>query len=110
MRSLLNPTLIIEALSDSTEAKDRGEKRLCYQTLESLNAYVLVSQNQPLIEIYRRQENGWLYSSVQGLESAVSLDSIGCELRLADVYACLPFPEPQEEMAAPETGAPTPAA
>jgi Uma2 family endonuclease len=95
--TLLNPTLIIEVLSESTEAKDRGEKLICYQTVESLNAYVLVNQAQPLIEIYRRQENGWLYSVVRGLESTLSLETIGCELRLADVYAGVAFQEPPGE-------------
>lgn len=102
--TLLNPTLILEVLSDSTEAIDRGEKLDCYQTLPSLQAYLLVAQNRPHIGIYRRQENGWLYSTTQGLESVVSLDAIGCKLRLVDVYGRIQFPAPQSEAenAAPE--------
>ncbi|HZP81316.1 MAG TPA: Uma2 family endonuclease [Chthonomonadaceae bacterium] len=99
IRSLLNPTLIIEVLSDSTERTDRGEKWMCYQTLESLQSYVLISQDKPLIEVYRRQENGWFYTAVTGLESRVALDAIGCELKLADIYARVPFrvtPPPQD--------------
>ncbi len=101
--SLLNPTLIVEVLSDTTEVKDRGEKFICYQTLETLNTYVLVSQTRPLIEIYRRQENGWHYFAAKDLESMVSLEAIGCELRLADVYARIPFEEPSAATKAPET-------
>jgi Uma2 family endonuclease len=97
MASLLNPTLIVEVLSDSTEATDRGEKWTCYQTLESLQTYVLVSQRQPLLEIYQRQENGWLYVAFTSLEGAVFLDAIGCELRLADVYARIQFPKPPDK-------------
>lgn len=95
--TLINPTLVIEVLSDSTEATDRGEKLRSYQALSSLNTYVLVSQGQPLVEIYRRQERGWLHSVVSGLESVLSLDAIGCELRLADIYDRIALDETQTE-------------
>jgi Uma2 family endonuclease len=97
MASLLNPTLIIEVLSDFTEAADRGEKWTCYQTLESLQTYVLVSQRRPVIETYQRQENDWRYTAVTSLEGVIFLDAIGCELRLADVYARIRFSEPANE-------------
>ncbi|HZP83089.1 MAG TPA: Uma2 family endonuclease [Chthonomonadaceae bacterium] len=96
MRSLLNPTLIVEVLSDSTLQADKGEKWLCYQTLDSLQTYVLVSHQSPVVEAYSRQANGWLYTAVVGLESAVPLESIGCTLRLADIYARVPFPPAAE--------------
>ncbi|HZP80319.1 MAG TPA: Uma2 family endonuclease [Chthonomonadaceae bacterium] len=98
--TLLNPTLVIEVLSESTQAYDRGDKMECYQTLESLQAYVLVSQDKPLITIYRRQDKDWLYSPVKGLESVLTLDAIGCELRLADVYDRIQFPALQSEQPA----------
>jgi Uma2 family endonuclease len=91
MLSLLNPTLLVEVLSRSTERKDRGEKWMCYQTLPSLQTYVLITQESPLIEIYQRQDNGWLYASVTEMAGSVGLDSIGCVLRLSDVYARLPI-------------------
>jgi Uma2 family endonuclease len=90
--SLLNPTLVVEVLSASTAERDLGEKWECYQTLESLQAYVLVAQNRSFIALYRRQENGWLYSSTNDLQGVVSLDAIGCQLRLADVYDGVEFP------------------
>jgi Uma2 family endonuclease len=96
---LLNPTVIIEVLSPTTEAFDHGEKWVRYQTWPpSLTDYLLVSQSKPLIEHYRRQPDGaWLYSLVSGLEGNVSLASIGCTLRLADVYDRIVFPaEPPE--------------
>jgi Uma2 family endonuclease len=96
--TLLNPTLLIEVLSDSTQATDRDEKWQCYQTLESLQSYVLISQNKPLVEIYRRQADGWFYTAFTQLESVVPLDAIGCELKLAEVYARVPFPpHPNQE-------------
>ena len=83
---LLNPTAIIEVLSQSTEAFDRGEKWSRYQTwLPSLMHYVLVSQAKPQFGHYLRQPNGeWLYSSVKSLEGSLHLASIDCTLRLAE--------------------------
>jgi Uma2 family endonuclease len=91
---LLNPTVIVEVLSPTTEAFDRGEKWSRYQAwLPSLTDYLLVSQSKPLIEHYRRQPDGaWLYSLVSSLEASISLTSIGGTLRLADVYDRVVFP------------------
>lgn len=96
VRSLQNPTLIIEVLSDSTEARDRGEKLICYETLDSLTTYVLVAHDRPLVEVFRRQENGWLHTVARGLETSLSLDAIGCAVRLSDIYANVTFPQPRE--------------
>ncbi|HZP81485.1 MAG TPA: Uma2 family endonuclease [Chthonomonadaceae bacterium] len=95
--TLLNPTLIVEVLSDSTEARDRGEKLECYQTLESLQTYVLVSQYKPYIEVYSRQGRDWLYSKAKEMTERVVLDAIGCELSLAEVYARIEFPHVQDK-------------
>lgn len=91
---LLNPTLIIEVLSPGTELFDRGEKFRRYRTyLESLQDYVLVSTDTPMVEVFQRQAGGfWLYSAVTGLESLVVFHSIACELSLADIYERIEFP------------------
>ena len=84
---LLNPTLIIEVLSESTETRDRGEKFLQYIQIPSLRDYLLVSQSEPRIEHYARQpDNRWLLTLTHGLDGEVYLSSIGCTLRLAEVY------------------------
>lgn len=85
---LLNPAVIIEVLSPTTEAFDRGEKFLRYRThLATLTDYVLVSQARPLIEHFQRQPGGlWLYSSVEGLDGSLVLATIDCHLRLFEVY------------------------
>ena len=84
---LLNPDVIMEVLSPSTEAYDRGRKFDHYRSLESLQTYVLVAQDRWQIELYQRQDTGdWLLSVVKGPEASVSLSAIGCELALADVY------------------------
>lgn len=84
---LLNPILIIEVLSESTEAFDRGKKFQAYQRLESLQEYILISQSKPVDEQYVRQsEATWKYTAAIGLESSLSLPSIECTLNLSAVY------------------------
>lgn len=85
--TLLNPTVIVEVLSASTEDYDRGRKFFYYRQLESLTDYLLVSQSEMAVEHYSRQPNGlWVLTDMSGPDSTVRLDSIGCELRLVDVY------------------------
>ena len=89
---LLNPTLIVEVLSPTTESYDRGKKFESYQTLESLKEYVLVAQDRPRVEHYLRQDGHvWLYTDVSGLESTVSFASIGCQVPLAEIYDKVTF-------------------
>jgi len=90
--TLLNPTVILEVLSPTTESYDRGRKFEHYRTLGSLAEYLLVSQAQPRIERFLRQDDGlWLFGDAAGLESALTMPSIGCELKLAEVYAKVRF-------------------
>lgn len=85
--TLLNPTLIVEVLSDSTEAYDRGGKFAHYRKLASLMEYVLIAQTKPHIEHYVRQpDNRWLLSEADSLSDTVHLPSIDCRLALAEVY------------------------
>lgn len=87
MDTLLNPALVLEVLSPTTEGYDRGKKFAWYRTAESLREYVLVAQDEVRVELFTRQEDGhWLLSEASRLEEAISLASIGCELRMADVY------------------------
>jgi Uma2 family endonuclease len=91
---LLNPKVIIEVLSPSTEAFDRGGKFLRYQTWNpTLTDYVLVSQEAPIMEHFiRRDDESWSYYVYQGLERQVSIASVSCALRPADVYDRIVFP------------------
>jgi Uma2 family endonuclease len=93
LRALLNPTVIIEVLSESTESFDRGKKWRCYRTLESLTTYILVTQDRPLIEVYSRMDNGdWRLHTIEGLDGELQLTDIGATIRLADVYAGVELP------------------
>lgn len=85
---LLNPTVIFEVLSPSTEKYDRGEKFLRYRTqIESLQDYVLVSQDAAHVEHHHRQSDGaWTQMEVDGLESELVLSSIDCRLPLSEKY------------------------
>lgn len=97
---LLNPQVIIEVLSPTTEAFDRGEKFLRYRTyLESLTDYMVIAQNQALVEHYTRQTNGqWLIAAPAiDLADTVALTSIGCVLSLRDVYDRIVFPPSEDE-------------
>src|SRR5215468_10701237 len=86
--TLLNPIVIIEVLSESTEAYDRGKKFEQYQYIERLVEYILIAQDHHSIERYVRQDRRtWTYSVFQSLEDIVSLSTSGCQLVLQDVYA-----------------------
>ncbi|MBL8188058.1 MAG: Uma2 family endonuclease [Acidobacteria bacterium] len=92
---LVNPTVIIEVLSDRTEWFDRRQKFLRYQQyLPSLVDYVLVSQNEPAIELFHRpspKSSLWEYTAATGLKSRLLIPSLKCWLRLADVYYRVSF-------------------
>jgi len=87
MDNLLNPTVIIEVLSKSTEGYDRGEKFTRYRRIESLVEYLLVAQNKHHIEHYIRQSgNEWLLTEAISLDDSIYLPSLECHLKLAEVY------------------------
>jgi Uma2 family endonuclease len=85
--TLLNPVLIIEVLSDSTERYDRGAKFTHYRSLASLQEYLLVSQTECRVEHYVRQSgNHWLLTEYQEIQERIDLNSLGSHLTLAEVY------------------------
>ena len=85
--TLINPTVIIEVLSKSTEGYDRGDKASHYRKLDSLFEYILISQNKAHIEHFVRQpDNQWLLSETDDLQAKIDLGSIDCQLAMADVY------------------------
>lgn len=90
---LLNPTLIVEVLSPSTEAFDRGEKFARYGTyLDSFTDYLLVSTTAPRLEHFARvAANRWDYTAVEGLDKVLALPNLGCKLALAEIFAQVTF-------------------
>jgi Uma2 family endonuclease len=90
--TLLNPIVLIEVLSDSTEAYDRGEKFAHYRTIETLREYVLVSQNECRIERFEKQDDGrWLLSETTGMEGFLELLSVSCRVPLSRIYEKIDF-------------------
>lgn len=87
-----NPTLIVEVLSDSTEAYDRGMKFDHYRQIPSLKEYLLVSQNSPQIVQYIRQgDKSWLMKAATGLEAEIDVSSLGVKLGLREVFSKVEF-------------------
>lgn len=90
---IVNPTVIFEVLSRSTEAYNRSEKFLRYTTqIETLRDYVLIAQGKPSVEDFSLQPDGsWLLSGVEGLTGVLELPSIGCRLSLDEIYSRIDF-------------------
>jgi Uma2 family endonuclease len=85
--TLLNPTLIVEVLSKSTEAYDRGAKFEYYQTIESFQEYILITQEPFRVEQFvRKESNVWTYFEFRKPDDVVKLNSIDCEISLRDIY------------------------
>ena len=89
MKATLNPTLLIEIISDSSDEYDHVEKWNCYQTIPTLKQYVMVSQKEMKVESYRRVADEWLYVSVHGEKASVKV--LDCEITLADLYEKVAF-------------------
>jgi Uma2 family endonuclease len=94
--SLLNPTVIIEVLSPSTEIIDRNTKLDEYRAIPSLQAYLLVSQDEAKVEYYLRDPNSpdWRYNAVTDMTGSVTLPNPACTLTLAEVYRKVTFETP----------------
>lgn len=92
-QTVMNPRLVVEVLSPSTEAYDRGEKFTRYRAITSFQEYVLVSQHAPLVETYFRQADGtWLVSFFSGMDAVAQLPSLDVRLPLHEIYADVTFP------------------
>ncbi|MEE4378866.1 MAG: Uma2 family endonuclease [Candidatus Competibacteraceae bacterium] len=91
--TLINPTVLIEVLSESTEGYDRGRKFEHYRKLDSLTDYLLIAQNRPHVEQHHRQPNDqWLLTETDDLQARLRLDSIDCELVLVEIYDKVEWP------------------
>lgn len=92
IEALTNPSLLVEVLSSSTEAYDRGDKFTNYKSIESLSEYLLVAQHRPHITHYSKTNDGrWSYEEINGLDGSIALVALGCELELREVYEDVEF-------------------
>jgi Uma2 family endonuclease len=95
MDTLLNPTLLVEVLSPSTEAYDRGRKFEHYRSIDSLREYLMVASDRVRADLLTRQSDGrWLPTSATSLEGSLELQSISCTITLGDLYERVVFAEP----------------
>jgi len=95
---IINPLLIVEVLSPSTRDYDQGDKFRHYQTIDSLQEYLLVEPGTPAVRLYTRREGYWEFREIVGLEKAVTFHAVEVTLALADVYALIEFEdEPRTE-------------
>jgi Uma2 family endonuclease len=93
---------LVEVLSPSTEAYDRGRKFEHYRSIESLRGYLLVASDRVHAELYTRQPDGrWLLTSADRLEDSLDLESVGCRLALLDLYEKTDLPGSQPATAEP---------
>jgi Uma2 family endonuclease len=83
---LTDPVVLFEILSESSEARDGGEKRRDYQRLPSLAHYVLIDQAAARVEVFSRAEGGWLFQEIEGLDASLRLDAVAVTLPLAELY------------------------
>ena len=101
-RTVNNPRVIVEVLSSTTEAYDRGEKFNRYRQIDSLEEYVLVAQDRPEVETFFRQSDGtWLFAPYTGLDAIARIRCIGINLPLPEVYAGVEFAATGSEPSAP---------
>lgn len=92
--TLLNPQVVVEILSDSTERYDRGAKFRHYRQVPSLREYILIAQDQPVCERFVRQpDETWVLSTMTGLQSELVFSTVPVRIPLADLYAGVPLPE-----------------
>lgn len=88
--TVINPILIAEVLSDSTQGYDRGDKFAAYRTIPTFEEYLLIDQSKPHVEQYGKQaENQWLFTEYYGLDQTLNLQSVGVAIALTDLYEAI---------------------
>jgi Uma2 family endonuclease len=90
--TFLNPNLIVEVLSPSTEVYDRGSKFEQYQAIKSLKEYVLVSPGEVLVEHFVKRGRNWIRNELRDIAGTLTLESIGCAVPLRQIYHKVKFP------------------
>ena len=96
---LTNPQMLIEVLSPSTEAFDRGDKFTYYKSIESFTEYLLIATNRPHItQFIKRNANEWIQREAIGLDEKLFLETFGVEILLSEIYLDVEFPEPSQNL------------
>ena len=91
--TVLNPSVIVEVLSESTESYDRGKKSFHYRRLESLRELILISPSEPLVEMYtRRSDETWSFIEYRAITDTLVIESVGIVIPLSEIYRNVTFP------------------
>jgi Uma2 family endonuclease len=98
MEALLNPQMIIEILSPTTEAFDRGAKFSYYKSIPSFTDYLLVAVDRPNIIQYRKSDTDWIIREADGIEAKLQLPTFNVEISLSEIYLDVDFPEPKSNL------------
>ena len=98
--TLLNPTLVVEVTSPSTISSDRFIKREYYESVDSMQAYLVIDQHRVMVELYTRADSGWLLRRYSDLDAVIPLASLGCDLPVADIYDGIQFEQEDAASAA----------
>jgi Uma2 family endonuclease len=94
--TITNPSLLVEVASPTTEGYDRGLKFKLYQKMRSLREYLVISQSEPTLDLFIRQDSDeWLLRSATGLDGSLVLPKLGVTLSLQEIYAGVAFPPPK---------------
>lgn len=90
--TVLNPSVIVEVLSESTESYDRGKKSSHYRRLESLRELILISPSEPLVEMYSRRDNAtWSFVEYRAITDTLFMESVGVAIPLSELYRNITF-------------------
>lgn len=99
MKMLTNPQMLIEVLSPSTEAFDRGEKFTYYKSIESFTEYLLIAVTRPHVtQFIKRNETEWIQREAVGIDEKLYLETFGVEISLLEIYLDVTFPEPSQNL------------
>lgn len=94
--TVMNPVVIVEVWSDSTQAYDRGKKFALYRQIPSLKEYVMIDQTQPYVEHYRREGHFWVFEALETIDAILTLPALECEIPLAVMYEKIEWQSEQE--------------
>ena len=93
--ALVNPSLIIEILSPSTEAYDRGDKFTYYKSIPSFREYLLIAQHRPHVSQFIKQpDDSWVFREFNSLNDTIKLETLSCEMTLDEIYQSISFNVP----------------